>query len=390
MARSIAAFNGERTDPLTGCQPLGNGYRAYSPVLCRFTSCDDWSPFGAGGLNRYAYSEGDPTNGADPSGHMGWMTGVSIGLGIVGMLCSIVTVGTSLAVAGSLGIALTATTLSLVADVSAIGSVATSDGHSRTSSLLSWLSLAAGMLSFGISMGPGLARLAGKLNRSLGQGLLSSLSFLNKIERRGSRLGIPLSGEFQNPRFLGRFSHNGQMHWSFRYEDTIPLGRRLNIVMGSVLQGAYFQAQCDIMMNNHWVHQVFTPSRLRRFVLRNEEIFDVFRLVIPESSSVLGPGQEAMASRFNTVLNTRPAVAGYIGNPVWGGRIAGHLQDVFELADQLDQAGYGYVWAEGGAQGTLDRLALQYANASDALMMGGNIRLYPACRRNQIAMENYL
>ncbi len=37
---------------------LGNGYRAYSPVLMRFNSPDSWSPFGEGGVNAYAYIEG--------------------------------------------------------------------------------------------------------------------------------------------------------------------------------------------------------------------------------------------------------------------------------------------------------------------------------------------
>lgn len=51
-------FNGELAEADTGWQMLGNGYRAYSPVLMRFNSPDSWSPFGEGGVNGYAYVEG--------------------------------------------------------------------------------------------------------------------------------------------------------------------------------------------------------------------------------------------------------------------------------------------------------------------------------------------
>jgi len=54
----------------TGCYLLGNGYRAYSPVLMRFLSTDDLSPFGEGDANAYAYCQNDPVNSVDPSGHM--------------------------------------------------------------------------------------------------------------------------------------------------------------------------------------------------------------------------------------------------------------------------------------------------------------------------------
>ncbi|WP_095052618.1 RHS repeat-associated core domain-containing protein [Pseudomonas sp. Irchel s3b2] len=68
---SLLGFNGERPDPVTGCYLLGNGYRAFNPVLMRFNSPDSWSPFGEGGLNAYAYCVGDPMNRVDPTGHIG-------------------------------------------------------------------------------------------------------------------------------------------------------------------------------------------------------------------------------------------------------------------------------------------------------------------------------
>ncbi|MGJ7551304.1 RHS repeat-associated core domain-containing protein [Pseudomonas alloputida] len=62
------AFNGEQLDSVTGCYMLGH-YRLFSPVLQRFCSPDNSSPFGAGGLNAYAYCGGDPVNRIDPTGH---------------------------------------------------------------------------------------------------------------------------------------------------------------------------------------------------------------------------------------------------------------------------------------------------------------------------------
>jgi RHS repeat-associated protein len=77
---SLLGFTGERPDPVTGHYPLGNGYRSYNPVLMRFNQPDSLSPFGEGGLNAYAYCQGDPVNRSDPTGHMwdflfNWTTG---------------------------------------------------------------------------------------------------------------------------------------------------------------------------------------------------------------------------------------------------------------------------------------------------------------------------
>ncbi|MFJ4259891.1 RHS repeat-associated core domain-containing protein [Pseudomonas monteilii] len=66
---SMLGFNGERPDPVTGYYVLGRGYRAYASALMRFVKPDDMSPFGAGGLNSYAYCFNDPINLQDPDGH---------------------------------------------------------------------------------------------------------------------------------------------------------------------------------------------------------------------------------------------------------------------------------------------------------------------------------
>jgi RHS repeat-associated protein len=62
-------FNGQLREARPGWYLLGNGYRAYNPVLMRFHSPDSWSPFGEGGLNAYMYCGGEPVMGSDPTGH---------------------------------------------------------------------------------------------------------------------------------------------------------------------------------------------------------------------------------------------------------------------------------------------------------------------------------
>lgn len=68
----VLGFNGERQEPVTGGYLLGNGYRNFYPTLMRFSSPDNLSPFGRGGINAYCYCAGDPVNRQDPSGHQGW------------------------------------------------------------------------------------------------------------------------------------------------------------------------------------------------------------------------------------------------------------------------------------------------------------------------------
>ncbi|MGE8068905.1 RHS repeat-associated core domain-containing protein [Pseudomonas sp. NPDC089569] len=66
---TLLGFNGESFDYLTGSYHLGRGYRQFNPVLMRFCSPDNISPFGKGGMNAYAYCGGEPVMRFDPDGH---------------------------------------------------------------------------------------------------------------------------------------------------------------------------------------------------------------------------------------------------------------------------------------------------------------------------------
>lgn len=174
----LPGFNGERPDPVSGTYHLGNGYRAYNPVLMRFNCPDSLSPFGAGGINPYAYCAGDPVNFTDPSGHMSWSAGLGIGLGILGILGAIFTAGASLiattiATAATVGVAggaitstgvimaaagsataIVAGTASLVADATGIASGATEDSNPKASSVLGWVSLGSGVVGIAATIAP--------------------------------------------------------------------------------------------------------------------------------------------------------------------------------------------------------------------------------------------
>lgn len=94
-------FNGERSDPFSGLYHLGNGYRAYNPILMRFNCPDSLSPFGEGGVNPYAYCFGDPINKSDPSGHSpsggAW---IGLGLSVLGLIFTGVGIGLAISAAG--------------------------------------------------------------------------------------------------------------------------------------------------------------------------------------------------------------------------------------------------------------------------------------------------
>lgn len=61
-------FNGELRDEFMHAYTLGNGHRCYCAALMRFFSPDALSPFDKGGVNAYAYCQGDPINHLDPTG----------------------------------------------------------------------------------------------------------------------------------------------------------------------------------------------------------------------------------------------------------------------------------------------------------------------------------
>lgn len=184
MGSSILGFNGERLDPVSGTTHLGNGYRAYNPVLMRFNCPDSMSPFSSGGINPYVYCTGDPVNRDDPSGHfsLGQWIGMAVGL-VAGIALSIVTEGAATPAVVTL--------MATMAHGAAIGAVSELTTEALDGQRINWASV-------GISAGIGAAALAGLgvgkgVSKAFGV-IKGSISRANKLATAFNR-GLSPTGE---------------------------------------------------------------------------------------------------------------------------------------------------------------------------------------------------
>lgn len=150
-------FNGQLREAKVGWYLLGNGYRAYNPVLMRFHSPDSMSPFDSGGVNPYAYCVGDPVNMTDPTGHFSWRTFLGIAISIAAIAFTIATLGSSGPLTGPL---IVAAALNIGAEVLSIAGEVTSllAPTSKAGSILGYIGL--GLAAVSVSA-PYAARLAG-------------------------------------------------------------------------------------------------------------------------------------------------------------------------------------------------------------------------------------
>lgn len=196
----LPGFNGERADPVSGSYHLGNGYRAYNPVLMRFNCPDSLSPFGAGGINPYAYCAGDPVNFTDPSGHLSWQAITGIVVGAIGIALAAFTAGASIVAAGGVMAAVSAASpaslviggLSVVADVTAIASGATEDVNPAASSVLGWVSLGTGIAGVGAIAKSAAGAATRPLRQRLGNIRATGLSGRGAMDASRQMAGNPM------------------------------------------------------------------------------------------------------------------------------------------------------------------------------------------------------
>lgn len=158
--QSLLGFNGEQPDPVTGCYLLGNGYRAYNPVLMRFHSPDSMSPFDSGGVNPYAYCLGDPINMTDPTGHFSWKSILSIAISVAAIALTAATLGAGIPLTGPL---IVASVIGIAGDVLSIASELAGElaPDSRAGAILGQLSLG---LSLASLASPSAAKFASSRN----------------------------------------------------------------------------------------------------------------------------------------------------------------------------------------------------------------------------------
>ncbi|WP_282295081.1 RHS repeat-associated core domain-containing protein [Stenotrophomonas sp. PS02289] len=170
-AEAEPAFNGELLDAASGCYLLGAGHhRPYSPRLGIFLAADGLSPFGAGGLNPYAYCAGDPVNRSDPTGHFWkWIVaavGIAVGVAAVAVtfgaaskaVAAVATVGISALTKSAAG-AIASTTLGMAAVGAEVGAIAAQvSGDTKTATILGFVGLALGI----VAAAPAIAKAATK------------------------------------------------------------------------------------------------------------------------------------------------------------------------------------------------------------------------------------
>lgn len=359
MEYSLTGFNGQRPDPISGYYHLGNGYRACSPVLGRFTCPDNISPFGAGGINPYAYCTGDPVNRTDPSGHISGTGIAGIVMGALGILMAPFTAGQSLTVMSCLTAG-----LEVISGATAIASIALEDTSPQVSPIMGWVSFSTGILSLGVGLIKGIG------------GLVDGAAGLTgKLQRINGKLGIPMSGEFRNARFLGVNRVEGRVHWNISFEDAVPMGRRLTIMMGSRWENGMVQPVNEVLEEGIWHTRTYTPAQLRNIVHSYDDHYDVYRLMIPESARYSEVNRHNLATRFRRLLAGNTPVVGYVDLPRATGDVAGVLAHMNDISSQIETNGGVLPWES--AASIITDLSRRYWNTAEAITFEPGGRVYP-------------
>ncbi|MBX9267913.1 RHS repeat-associated core domain-containing protein [Chromobacterium violaceum] len=286
MSSRVVGFNGERLDPVGGAIHLGNGHRAYEPVLKRFDQPDSFSPFGRGGINPYAYCAGDPVNRADPSGHMSWQAIAGIASGVVGLALIPFTLGQSLTAA-----ACVLAGLETASGLAAILSGALEDTDPKISSALGWAALAAGAAS----IGGGLARAA--LSRVPAGMARAWLNGSGRLPRTGARAlddgYVALGKDIKNLHAIGSHGIPGvanDTEFAYLFEDVYKGAARLNVIA----HGRMEESGLSIPLINQATgrYDILGPEELAFLIKQKAGVdydnYQYARLVVCRSADVIG------------------------------------------------------------------------------------------------------
>lgn len=364
MNDQLLCFNGERADPVSMVLHLGNGYRAYHPLLKRFTSPDSQCPFGEGGINTYAFCAGEPVNQSDPSGHMsvGQWIGISIGL-VGGIVLSVMTEGASLPAVVSL--------LTTIAGEAAIGAGAEIATETISGQRLSWgqVGIAMGISAASALAGYGMGRFA-KLQK------LPCRSFgaLMMAEGEGAD---EIGGQFRHPQLIGIFREETRRTSSMAlsFIDRFQGADRLNIV-GPVGSDAG-------MVSGTWNGERFVTTHINSAEVAeliesqltiNPGIRNV-RLAVPFAGQRIG-NEESLHANVTYFLRLRGRNLN-VSAPQRGYTLRGPVpQTITRLLSRLESAG---IMENPGANGAspqefhhlLNRLTEHYSDTADAFHIEG-------------------
>ncbi len=280
QAQAWTGFAGEVRDRTNGGYHPG-GYRPYDPRLMLFLAPDSDSPFGAGGLSRYAYCGGDPVNNIDPTGHSLWkwvqlglllVIGIALTVTGVGALAGAAIVAGGAVAVGGAALTMTGTLVAgaamamagTAAGVTAIAGLALEavsmstgvaeaileqTGDEKAAGILGFVSLGAGGAGAASGLAVGGVKAASKIHRLVGR-WRSQLK--NAWLGYDSSLGptfIPVSRDiYDSERALKGFHSVSNMNnsnvWLSEYvvqgqhfkgiaENAINNNRNLNIISGT-------------------------------------------------------------------------------------------------------------------------------------------------------------
>ncbi|MCX4029387.1 RHS repeat-associated core domain-containing protein [Spartinivicinus marinus] len=216
-------FTGEQYDSIAQVYHLGNGYRLYNPRLMRFHSIDSLSPFNEGGFNGYSYCLNDPINLVDPTGHISWQAGVSIGLGVLALVIGVVTLGAGIAASAGLmtgaaaistaaalkaGLAVTSGVTGIISGGLGIASGAIEEINPTASTQLGYAALAFGITSAATGIGSLIAGARVTANAS-SQLIRSPLNPSLIASPKSGQVTLKLTDSIAhyNPRFVAKSLH---------------------------------------------------------------------------------------------------------------------------------------------------------------------------------------
>lgn len=290
---NFPGFNGQRRDPVSSSYHLGNGYRAYNPVLMRFNCPDSLSPFGRGGINPYTYCLGDPINRADPTGHISWQTGVGIGLGVLSIIATLGAGAVALSVSGGIGAALAATSgttlisggLGLVSGVVGVASISFAENAPELSATLGWVSLGLGIAGIGVG-----SLSAFKSAKFLRAAKVKKVPANSSLKNPSVRLGEPM-----NVHRMFDTEVNALAYAELNYENAISYANSLTDKLTKIRNNRIDLARSAYLSETEW------PG-VYNDIMRQAKRLERYESLLKEKTDAMYKTVEIYRRRFNEKL----------------------------------------------------------------------------------------